>query len=146
MIPCLFPAPCAGRRLRTSARAASRYAIALALGLIAAMSAPTAAFAHAFLLRAVPAAGSTMRTAPPRLMLRYTEAVVTHFCQVTLRGPADAAIRIGPPRAAPGHPRTLLVRLPPLPPGPYRVTWRAVARDTHRTAGSFRFTVSGTSR
>ena len=146
MIPRLLPAPCAGRRLRASARAASGYAIVLALGLIAAMPAPTAAFAHAFLLRAVPAVGSTMRAAPRRLMLRYTEAVVTHFCQVTLRGPADAAIRIGPPRAAPGHPRTLLVRLPPLPPGPYRVTWRAVARDTHRTAGSLRFTVSGTSR
>jgi methionine-rich copper-binding protein CopC len=146
MLPRLLPAPCAGRRLRASARAALRYANALALGLIAAMPAPTAAFAHAFLLRTVPAAGSTVRTAPPRLVLRFTEAVVSHFCQVTLRGPAGAAILIRPPRAVPGHPRTLLVRLPPLPPGPYRVTWRAVARDTHRTAGSFRFTVSGTSR
>ena len=142
MFPRPIPAPRAGGLPQAAAQAAFRRATALALGLIAATLAPTAAFAHAFLVRAVPAVGATVPTAPPRLVLRYTEAVVPHFCQVTLRGPTGGPVRIGRPRAAPGHPRRLLVRLPSLPAGAYRVTWHAVARDTHRTEGSFRFTVA----
>src|ERR1700726_1840904 len=36
---------------------------------------------------------------------------------------------------------TLTVSLPKRPAGTYRVSWQAVATDTHRTAGSFDFTI-----
>jgi copper resistance protein C len=36
---------------------------------------------------------------------------------------------------------TMTVSLPKLPAGTYRVSWQAVATDTHRTAGSFDFTI-----
>jgi methionine-rich copper-binding protein CopC len=35
----------------------------------------------------------------------------------------------------------LTVRLPPLGPGLYRVLWSVVARDGHRTEGTYTFTV-----
>ena len=35
----------------------------------------------------------------------------------------------------------LSVRLPPLAPGTYRVLWSVVARDGHRTEGTYTFTV-----
>ena len=107
---------------------------------------PGIAFAHAFLVRASPAVGATLAAAPARLTLFYTEAVVPHFCQVTLRGPGGAAVPVGRPRPEAGHPRVLLVRLPHLVPGRYTVTWHAVASDTHRTEGSFAFTVAGGKR
>ena len=129
-------------RLRGASRRVGLAAIALAaFGLW-----PGMAFAHAFLVRAIPAAGATVTAAPARLTLIYTEAVVPHFCQVTLRGPGGAAVPVGRPRPEPGHPRVLLVRVPPLPPGRYRVTWHALSRDTHRTAGHFAFTVAGRQR
>ncbi len=103
---------------------------------------PGAAFAHAFLVRAVPAAGTTVGHAPPRLVLRFTEAVVPHFCRVRLRGPDGRLVPLGPPRAARGHRRVLVVRLPPLTPGRYAVTWHAVSTDTHRTHGAFAFTLA----
>jgi len=36
---------------------------------------------------------------------------------------------------------TMIVLLRPLAPGNYRVTWRAVSVDTHRTEGAYSFTV-----
>ena len=129
-------------RLRRAARRPGVAAVALAaFGLW-----PGLAFAHAFLVRAVPAMGTTIAAAPARLILFYTEAVVPHFCQVTLRGPGGVAVPVGWPRPEAGHPRVLLVHLPPLVPGRYMVTWHAVARDTHRTGGRFAFTVAGGAR
>jgi methionine-rich copper-binding protein CopC len=120
-------------------RRAGAVGLAAALGLT-----PAAAFAHAFLVGAVPAVGATVRTAPGRLALTYTEGVVPHFCRVTLRGPHGSAIPTGRPQAEAGHDRVLLVRLPTLAPGRYTVSWHAVAVDTHRTEGRFAFTVTGT--
>ncbi len=36
---------------------------------------------------------------------------------------------------------TMTVSLPKLGPGIYRVSWKAVATDTHKTSGTFSFTV-----
>jgi methionine-rich copper-binding protein CopC len=33
------------------------------------------------------------------------------------------------------------VSLPKLAPGKYRISWQAVAVDTHRTSGTFDFTI-----
>ncbi len=105
--------------------------------------APATAFAHAFLVRAVPGVGSTVASAPAQLTLYYTEGVVPHFCRVSVTGPGGAAVAAGRPYTASGHPAVLLVRLPHLAPGLYTVTWHAVSTDTHRTQGRFRFTVAG---
>ncbi|MGH7044375.1 MAG: copper resistance protein CopC [Acetobacteraceae bacterium] len=124
---------------------ARRFATSRLAGLILAglWLTPAPAFAHAFLVRAVPAVGATVMSAPARLTLSYTEGVVPHFCQVTVTGPGGATVATGRPHAEPGHPAVLLVRLPHLTPGRYTVTWHAVATDTHRTQGQFRFTVAG---
>lgn len=114
-----------------------------ALCLAALCLSPGLAFAHAFLIRAVPPAGARLVAPPPRLTLIYTEAVVPHFCQVAVHGPGGAAVPAGRAHAVPGHPAELSVRLPHLAPGHYTVTWHAIATDAHRTEGRFGFTVAG---
>ncbi|HEY5429297.1 MAG TPA: copper resistance CopC family protein [Solirubrobacteraceae bacterium] len=109
--------------------------LALAVGL-----APSA-FAHAFLERAVPAAGSTVAAAPASLRLRYTEAVVPHFCIVQVLDAGGHPVAAGPPRAVEDN-RTLLVDLPNLAPGTYTVVWHVTAEDTHKTEGRFRFSIA----
>jgi len=39
--------------------------------------------------------------------------------------------------------RTLTVNLKPLKPGDYTIKWSVVAKDGHRTEGSYTFTVAG---
>ncbi|MEO9191429.1 MAG: copper resistance CopC family protein, partial [Acetobacteraceae bacterium] len=99
------------------------------------------AFAHAFLDRAVPAVGSTVATAPQTLHLRFTEAVVAHFCTVQVLDARGQPVATGAPRGDDGG-RTLVVDLPKLAPGAYTVVWHVTAEDTHRTEGRFGFSIA----
>jgi methionine-rich copper-binding protein CopC len=100
----------------------------------------TAASAHAFLTHADPAVGSTV-AAPTSLTLSYTEGVEAPFCKVTVTAPDGSAVS-GTPAAVPGHDDELTVPLHITAPGKYVVIWHAVAVDTHKTEGSFSFTVT----
>ena len=100
------------------------------------------AFAHAFLVKANPAVGSTVKTAPKALILTFTEALEVPFCSVAVTdemGMDDAA---GKPQSVPGHPDQLLVPLNISMPGKINVSWHALSVDTHKTEGHFSFTVS----
>jgi copper resistance protein C len=109
--------------------------------LVASLAGLSPAFAHAFLVKADPSVGSTVATAPARLLMTYTEGLEIPFCAVTVTSASGTAVN-GTPQAVPGHRNEMLVPLHITAPGTYRVTWHAVAVDTHHTQGSFRFTVS----
>ena len=50
-------------------------------------------------------------------------------------------IAIGPAPLDPGDDKQLVLAVPPLGPGRYRVIWHVVSVDTHRTEGEYTFTV-----
>ncbi|HYA71564.1 MAG TPA: copper resistance protein CopC, partial [Roseiarcus sp.] len=53
-----------------------------------------------------------------------------------------AAAPLGPLSVDPADDSVLIAKVvKTLPPGVYTVTWRAVSVDTHKTQGSFSFTV-----
>jgi copper resistance protein C len=113
---------------------------AAALALVIVASA-TPAFAHAHLKHSDPAAGAT-GAAPTSITLDFSEGVVPGLSRVTLADTAGHAVKLGP--AVNGAAATSLVAPIPdkLAPGTYVVTWRAVSTDTHRTQGTFKFTVA----
>jgi copper resistance protein C len=98
------------------------------------------AFAHAFLTHAVPAVGSAVPLPPANLELFYTEGVVPHFSSVTVQNAGGDHIHTGPLRTAQGG-REVIVPMPKLAPGKYTVIWRMTAEDTHKTQGSYSFSV-----
>jgi len=100
------------------------------------------AFAHAFLERADPPVGSDVATSPRTLTLRFTEGVEPLFSTVEMRDANGAAVAIGKPHTASGNDRELVVALPDLHKGRYTVTWHVTSVDTHKTEGSFRFSVT----
>jgi copper resistance protein C len=100
-----------------------------------------AAFAHAFLDHAVPAVGATVATAPAEVTLWFTQPLEPAFSGVAVTSAAGARIDTGPATIDPTDPQELHVRLNPLPPGTYKVSWHVVSVDTHRTTGDFSFTV-----
>ncbi len=113
--------------------------IALALALLPAAG---PAFAHAYLQKSDPAANSVLPKAPKALLLTYTEDLSVPFCGVTVTdgmGMNDAA---GKPQPVPGHANELLVPLNIGMAGKITVTWHALSADTHKTEGTFSFTVA----
>jgi hypothetical protein len=100
-----------------------------------------AALAHAFLDHAVPAVGATVAQAPPEVTLWFTQPLEPAFSSVTVTGASGERVDIGEAAIDPHNPQELHVKLKPLQPGDYKVSWHAVSVDTHRTTGDFGFTV-----
>lgn len=105
------------------------------------LAAPAPGFAHALLQRAEPSVGGTVRSPPAQVALTFTEAVEPLFSTVTVADAAGRRVDKGDVHAA-GEARRLAVSLVPLVPGVYTVTWHATSVDTHKTEGSFSFTVA----
>jgi len=106
-----------------------------------AFAAPATAQAHAHLNRASPAAGSTVTPAPKEVVLSFTEKLEPEFSTIEVRDAKDTAVQTGKASLDPAIPAQLRVALKPLPPGTYKVIWRVLSVDTHRTNGSFTFRV-----
>jgi copper resistance protein C len=100
-----------------------------------------AAHAHAVLVNATPAPNATV--APPsEIRLEFSEGVEPRFSGVTLSATAGGAAELGVASVEAGHPDVLIVPIAkPITPGVYTVHWHAVSADTHRTQGTFKFTV-----
>ena len=110
------------------------------LGLVVALGA-SAASAHAFLDHAMPPIGATLAASPPMLRLFFTQQIEPLFSGIEVATAAGSPIKIGPAAVDPANPAALLVPLPRLVPGRYRVSWHVVSVDTHRTEGSYEFTI-----
>ena len=107
---------------------------------LACASGSQTASAHAFLDHATPSVGSSVSVAPDALTLTFSEGVVPALSGVVLSGPGGKAIAL--PKPTPTGADTLQVRLPGrLSAGLYVVTWHVVSVDTHRTSGSYKFTI-----
>ena len=98
------------------------------------------AFAHAYLTHAVPPAGSTVQSPPASLELFYTEEVVPHFSSVAVQSAAGQRIHTGALRISRDR-REVIVPVPKLAPGKYTVIWHMTAEDTHKTQGTYSFSV-----
>jgi hypothetical protein len=108
----------------------------LACLVIAACASP--AFAHAFLQRSEPGAGAALSAPPKRAVLIFSEQLEPVFSGMTVSDAAGRNVEAG---AAMIAGTAMVAPLKQLPPGRYRVTWHAVSVDTHRTEGSYSFTV-----
>ena len=97
--------------------------------------------AHALLERALPSVGSEIAEPPRQIVLTFTEAVEPLFSTIELRDPGKSVVPTGKPLSPPGNNRQLVVDLPALAGGEYTVIWHATSVDTHKTEGSYRFTI-----
>lgn len=114
--------------------------IAVAFALAAAL-APLPASAHAHLDRAMPAPASVQATAPKEVVIWFTEALEAKFSTIEVRDGKGAAMQTGPATLAPDNTAQLRVPLKALTPGTYKVIWRVLSVDTHRSKGEFSFRV-----
>src|SRR5437867_1608406 len=114
------------------------YALAAVLSLAGAGT----ALAHADLVSADPAAGVAVKTAPTEISITFTEEVEPKFSTIQVLDAAGQRVDDGKVHTATDNTKLLSIRLKPLAPGTYRVIWHATAADdSHKTKGSYEFTV-----
>jgi methionine-rich copper-binding protein CopC len=100
-----------------------------------------AALAHAHLVRAVPAAGGNVSTAPSEVTLRFNERLEPKFSSVVVRDAAGKQVDKGDGTVDKADRMVIRVSLTALERGVYKVEWRAVSADTHKVNGDFTFKV-----
>jgi hypothetical protein len=59
-----------------------------------------------------------------------------------VRNAEGTVVTTGKPHLAAGNPRRLAIDLPALRGGKYTVIWHVTSEDTHKTEGSFQFSVA----
>jgi copper resistance protein C len=109
-----------------------------ALLLLSLIADAPAAHAHASLVRASPSGGSTLTIAPQEVTLTFTDKLEAAFSKLTVTDANGAEVSQGKVQISNN---TMEVGLKALGAGLYMVTWRAVSADTHKTEGSFTFSV-----
>jgi hypothetical protein len=98
---------------------------------------------HAFLERAEPRAGSTVKSPPSQVRAWFTQNLEPAFSTLEVVNERGERVDRGPARFDAASPALLQVPLKPLAPGTYRVKWRVLSVDTHVTEGQFTFRVTG---
>ena len=102
--------------------------------------APIPAWAHAFPDHSEPRVGHTVDP-PPSVRVWFDGAIEPVFSKIRVEDGEKRRVDRGDGRVNPGDNRLLEVSVPTLPAGGYKVFWSVVARDGHRTEGSFPFRV-----
>jgi len=113
----------------------------IAIAILTSIACAPGAQAHAQLDHASPAVGSAVKSSPKDVTLSFTEAVEPKFSSIEVIDAQGAAMNRGSARAVSGNTAQLRVEVKPLKAGTYTVKWRVLSVDTHRTQGSFSFSV-----
>ena len=97
--------------------------------------------AHAFLDHSEPAVGSVAKTPPKEVKLHFTEKLEPLLSTAQVFSAEGKPVPSQSLHTDPNDPFLLMVSLPQLRPGRYKVLWHAVSVDTHSTKGNFTFEV-----
>lgn len=118
------------------------FALAVMLTFAVLFLAPQIVSAHAKLIKADPAPGSVLGTAPTQVALFYDEEVDVGFSDIQVLDKNLARVDNGDLKTAPADPRQLVITVKPLGDGTYTVTWKVLSNtDGHVTRGNFAFSV-----
>jgi methionine-rich copper-binding protein CopC len=98
--------------------------------------------AHAFLDHSDPKVGSQVHGSPGEVKIWFTQKLVVVFCNLQVFDEAGNEVDKHDKKLDAADPELLIVSVPPLKPGKYKVVWRATSVDTHVTNGDFTFEVT----
>jgi methionine-rich copper-binding protein CopC len=118
-----------------------RWLIATALALAPSL-APHLAHAHAQLRSSDPPVGGTVGRAPTQVEITFSEAVEPRFSTIIVKDGSGKEVDRKDVHVLSGDAHHLAVSVSPLAAGEYRVEWHATSVDTHKTEGTYSFTVT----
>lgn len=96
---------------------------------------------HSFPDHSEPKVGATVAGPPARVRIWFDGALEPAFTTISVQDSTGRQVDKGDGKVNPAEATLLEVSLPSLPAGRYRVIWKVVARDGHRTAGDYTFVI-----
>ena len=120
----------------------SRFALTATLALIAL---PSLAEGHAHLKTSSPEKDATVEEAPKEVTLTFSEPLELSMSKLEVEDLTNGgSLSVGEAHAADGKANSLqiAVHAPKTPKAKLLVTWKVVAKDTHKMNGKFTFEVS----
>jgi copper resistance protein C len=96
-------------------------------------------WAHAFVDHTEPAVGSQIHSAPTQVKIWFTEKLEPALSKIQVFDTSGREVDKRDVKTDQSNAALLMVSLPELKPGNYKVMWRAVSVDTHVTTGTFTF-------
>ncbi len=115
-------------------------AVCLAIAALVAF-APAVAFAHGKLESAEPAANTAVDTAPTSLRLTFNEDLETAFSTIRVENTSGAAIGEAKAKVDAADKKVLTLAVPKLAAGTYSVQWAVMTGDSHKSKGTYKFSV-----
>lgn len=122
-------------------RYAAHGVMAILLCVMCLFMAPQDLLAHAYPDHADPKVGSTVSAVPSVIRIWFDSDLEPLFSTIHVQDQRGNNVDRGDGRVDATDVTLLETSVPLLTPGVYRVLWDVVARDGHRTNGSFSFTV-----
>lgn len=101
--------------------------------------AASVAWGHATMRESSPVDGAVLNEAPTELIIRFRGRA--KLISLTVTGSDNEPVNIDMSNAT-SVDDAANVKIPPLQPDSYQVTWRAMGMDGHTTSGKFGFVVS----
>jgi copper resistance protein C len=105
------------------------------------VAAPATGWAHAFPDHADPRVGHTVDAPPSTVRIWFDGEIEPVFSTIRVEDGDKRRVDRGDARVDARDKTLLQVGVPPLPSGRYEVFWSVIARDGHRTEGSFKFRI-----
>jgi copper resistance protein C len=102
---------------------------------------PSVAFAHAYLVKSVPAGRATLFSAPGKIQLWFNERLEPKYSSVSVYDPDGKRVDADNAQVVTDDPKQLTVALKQIPAGRYTVKFRVLSVDGHVVEQSFPFTV-----
>jgi len=105
---------------------------------------PSLAFAHAYLVKSVPAGRATLFSSPGKVQLWFNERLEPKYSSASVIDPDGKRVDADNAQVLADDPKQLSVALKRLPPGRYTVKFRVLSVDGHVVEQSFPFTIRET--
>ena len=102
---------------------------------------PSLAFAHAYLVKSVPAGRATLFSSPGKIQLWFNERLEPKYSSASVFDPDGKRVDANNAQVSAEDPKQLSVALKQLPSGRYLVKFRVLSVDGHVVEQSFPFTV-----
>jgi methionine-rich copper-binding protein CopC len=113
----------------------------LFVGILTALVVTSSVFAHALIDHADPKVGGKVKTSPEEIRIWFTEKIEPAFSSIRVLDAQEKRVDKGDAYVDSKDPTLLIVSLPPLGAGKYKVVWKVTSVDTHKTEGDFQFQI-----